>query len=45
MIQRGAKYQDLGADYFDKRNPEGLAKHLVKRIQKLGYSVTLAKAA
>jgi hypothetical protein len=45
MIQRGAKYQDLGADYFDKRNPEGLAKHLVKRIQKLGYNVTLAKAA
>jgi len=45
MIQRGAKYQDLGADYYEKRNPEGLAKHLAKRIQKLGYTVTLAKAA
>jgi transposase len=45
MIQRGAKYQDLGADYYEKRNPEGLARHLAKRIQKLGFTVTLAKAA
>jgi transposase len=45
MIQRGAKYQDLGADYYEKRNPEGLARHLAKRIQKLGFTVTLARAA
>jgi transposase len=45
MIQRGTKYQDLGADYYEKRNPEGLARHLAKRIQKLGFTVTIAKAA
>jgi transposase len=45
MIERGTKYQDLGANYYDRRNPEGLAKHLVKRIEKLGFAVTLAKAA
>ena len=45
MIQRGAKYEDLGADYYEKRNPEGLAKYLAKRIQKLGFTVTIAKAA
>lgn len=45
MIQRGSTYQDFGADYYRRSNPEGLAKHLVKRIQKLGFTVTLAKAA
>jgi len=45
MIQRGTRYQDLGANYYEMRNPEGLAKHLVKRIEKLGFAVTIAKAA
>jgi transposase len=45
MIQRGSKYQDLGANYYERRNPEGLAKHLAKRIEKLGFAVTIAKAA
>lgn len=43
MIQRGTKYQELGADYYERRNPEGLAKFLAKRIEKLGFAVTLAK--
>lgn len=45
MIQRGVKYQDLGANYYDLRNPAGLAKHLAKRIEKLGFAVTIATAA
>jgi len=45
MIERGTTYQDLGEDYYQRRNPEGLAKHLAKRIEKLGFAVTLAKAA
>jgi transposase len=35
------EYQDLGGDYFDKLNPVSLCKHLVKRLQTLGYDVTL----
>jgi transposase len=41
MIARGTRYQDLGADYFDRRNPERLAKRLAKRIETLGFSVQL----
>ncbi|HZQ45798.1 MAG TPA: hypothetical protein VFC07_02200 [Verrucomicrobiae bacterium] len=48
MIQRGAKYKDLDRDYCERRNPEALAGHLAKRIEKLGFAVALqplAKAA
>lgn len=41
MIGRVQKYHELGADYFDRRNPEGQAKRLAKRIQQLGFSVTI----
>jgi len=41
IIQRKEPYQELGGDYFDKQNPEATAKRLVKRIEKLGYRVTL----
>lgn len=48
LIRRGVRYHELGADYFDRRDPEGLAKRLAKRIEKLGFHVALqplAKAA
>jgi transposase len=35
-------YRDLGANYFDERQRGSLANHLVHRLQKLGYEVTLA---
>jgi transposase len=41
MIARGTRYHDLGADYYDRRNPERLAKRLAKRIETLGFSVQL----
>src|SRR5579864_7246207 len=34
-------YQDLGADYFDRINAEGLKRYLVKRLEALGQKVTL----
>ncbi len=34
-------YQDLGVSYFDELNPVRQVKHLVKRLQSLGYSVAL----
>lgn len=42
MIQRKSTYQDLGSDYFDRRNPEKLAKRLAERIVKLGFKVSYA---
>ena len=41
MIQRGTRYTDLGADYFEKRNLLQVLDRLVKRIHKLGYEVSL----
>jgi transposase len=48
MMKRGTNYEDLGADYYDRRDPEGLARRLARRIEKLGFAVTvqpLPKAA
>jgi transposase len=36
------QYQDLGADFFDRMQPERLRRYLVRRLQSLGYEVTLA---
>jgi transposase len=34
-------YQELGGNYFDRLHAEGLKRHLVKRLEGLGLSVTL----
>jgi len=41
MLRNGTEYQDLGGDYFDKRNKEQLQRNLVKRLEGLGLQVTL----
>ena len=38
-------YQDLGPDYFDRLNPEGLRRRLTKRLEGLGFKVTLEPVA
>ena len=40
LISRGARYRDLGADYFERRDPEGLARRLARRIERLGFAVS-----
>lgn len=41
LIQRHEPYQDLGGNYFDELKPEATAKRLVKRLERLGYGVTI----
>lgn len=41
LIQRQEEYRELGGDYFDRRQPETTAKRLVKRLEQLGYQVSL----
>jgi transposase len=41
LIQRQEPYRDLGANYFDQQRPEATKKRLVKRLEKLGYQVSL----
>jgi transposase len=45
IIERKEPYHELGGDYFDKQDPETTAKRLAKRIEKLGYQVTLQPQA
>jgi transposase len=41
LIKNQEPYRELGADYFDKRRPEAIAKRLVKRLENLGYQVDI----
>jgi transposase len=41
IILRGTPYQDLGADYFDRRPSEAKAKRLVAQLNRLGYEVKI----
>jgi transposase len=42
---KGCVYQELGGDYFDHLHAERLKRHLVKRLESLGVSVTLQPQA
>ena len=37
------EFHELGGNYFDTLNPIRLRRHLVKRLESLGYEVTLAQ--
>jgi transposase len=41
LMDRGTRFQELGADYFDRRNPERVKDRLVQRLERLGYQVSL----
>jgi len=41
MLKSPVEYKDLDRDYFDRLHPERLKRYLVKRLEGLGYQVTL----
>ena len=41
VLGRKVEYQDLGPGYFDRLEPERMKRYLVKRLQTLGYEVTV----
>ena len=43
LIQKHETYQELGADYFDRRNSEAIAKKLVSRLEHLGYKINITE--
>jgi transposase len=45
VLKNNVEYQDLGPDYFERLEPERLRRYLVRRLQGLGYDVTLAPKA
>ena len=45
MLRNNTAYDDLGFDYFDRRDRLKAAARLVRRLQHLGYEVDLREAA
>ncbi len=45
LLAHGTIYHDLGADYFDRLQPERLCRYYVRRLRHLGYDVTLEPQA
>jgi transposase len=45
MICNNEPYREAGADYFDRLRPTDTANRLKKRLEALGYQVTLEKEA
>jgi len=41
LIDRKEPYKELGGDYFDKRNVDATVKRLTKRLEHLGYQVSI----
>jgi transposase len=45
VLKHEVEYRDLGPDYFDSLDPARLKRRLVKRLEGLGFQVTLATQA
>ncbi len=44
LLKEGATYQDLGGNFFDERQREATTRRTVRRLERLGYKVTLTAA-
>jgi transposase len=44
LLKRGTEYQDLGPNYFDERDRQAVVRRSVRRIEQLGYKVTVDAA-
>ena len=44
MLTTGEIYNDLGGDYFQRRDPHKTTKRLVTQLERLGHTVTLQEA-
>lgn len=44
MLKRNEEYVDPGADYFNERKKDHIVKSTVKKLESLGYKVTLGTA-
>jgi transposase len=45
IMRDGVTYQELGADYFDRRHAERAVRRHVRQLEALGFHVTIDKAA
>ncbi len=45
ILAKETTYQELGADYFDRRHRERAIRRRIKQLEQLGYKVTLEEPA
>jgi len=45
MLREGKPYRDLGPDYFEKLEAAQIERYHVRRLEQLGYPVTLTPAS
>jgi transposase len=45
ILKTGQPYAELGTDYFDKLDATRIERHHVRRLEQLGYTVTLTRSA
>ncbi len=41
MLTNGAFYEDLGGDFYTKRNPGKAKTRALRQLRQMGYEVTL----
>ena len=44
LLRDGTEYEELGASYFDERDRVAVERRLVRRLEQLGYRVSLEQA-
>jgi transposase len=44
LLTRHTSYQELGPNYYDERDREGVKRRAVRRVEQLGYQVSLSPA-
>ncbi|HLZ23610.1 MAG TPA: IS110 family transposase [Ktedonobacterales bacterium] len=45
LLRDGVLYQDLGPNYFDQRDRSQIARQAIRRLERLGYHVSLTEGA
>lgn len=45
VLRTGRPYTELGLDYFDQLDTARIERHHVRRLEQLGYNVTLTPTA
>ena len=45
LLNDGVVYQDLGPNYFDQRDRSQITRQAVRRLERLGYHVSLTEGA
>jgi len=45
LLSKGIRYEDLGGDYFTRRDPQARIRYLVRQLEQMGQRITVQPAA